>query len=375
MAQEAISRINQMYSEAFNVISEAIIIVDSRGEIVFANQPAETLFYFENDLVGQALEVLIPKSYHYSHQKRFDNYTDAPKIRAMEGMQLQARKRDNTIFPVEISLSPVEIDEEFYTIAVIIDVTERTQMEEHLREAELIQIKLKQEQEMLEIKSRFVAMLSHEFRNPLAVIQSSSDLLDKYFDRLSSDKRKQHTQQIKSQIKKLLNLLDDVLKVSKSGSMEVVLNPTLTHLPSFCKDICQHLDLIDDEHFTFHIDEFEDRLLLDQNILTHILENLLTNARKYTPQGGEIRLDVTQEAQEIVFKVSDTGIGIPENDLEYLFTPFHRGSNVTNIAGTGLGLTIIDNYVKLHGGIIDVSSNINQGSIFNVRLPIRNSEL
>lgn len=375
MTQESISKINRLFGQAFSAILEAIIIVDSAGQIVFANQPAETLFGFDNKLVGQELDVLIPQSYHHSHRQHLSEYAAAPRIRIMKGLQLQAQKRDLTTFPVEVSLSPIEIDDERFTIAVIIDITERTQMEEQLLEAELIQIKLTQEQQMLELKSRFVAMLSHEFRNPLAVIRASADLLDKYFDRLSYDKRQHHSQQIKNQIDKLVVLLDDVLGVFKSGSMEVVLNPTPTHIPSFCRDICQRLALIDDEHFTFHVDELEDKALVDQHILTHILENLLTNARKYTPQGGKIRFDVTQEAQKIVFKVSDTGIGIPENDLQYLFVPFHRGSNVKNIVGTGLGLTIIDNYVKLHGGTIDVRSDVNQGSSFYVRLPIPDSEL
>ncbi len=354
----------------FQSVPEAIVIAKHDGEIIQANQLADELFdYKQGELVGQSIEILVPSQYRTIHQAKRHTYNQNPHQRQMaDSIELNACRSDNTIFPVQISLNPIEIQGENYTICMVKDITEQKEFEAKLHEAELLQIKSFHEKETLQLRERFVAMASHDLRTPLSSISTSAEILRNYGNRLSDERKEIHWKRIDEQINYMIALLDDILSVSRmSDTTKFDLKPT--NLIKLCEDICDSLHLKHDPRFSFNCSKQLD-IIADTNIIRNVLDNLLTNAKKYSGGEDTIELDIRLASNMLHIKVADSGRGIPKDDLNKLFEPFHRAQNVGNIRGTGLGLTIVKKNVDLYGGTIDVTSEVNEGTTFIVRLPV-----
>lgn len=248
-----------------------------------------------------------------------------------------------------------------------------------------IQSALDKEKEIHELKSRFVAVVSHEFRNPLNAILFSTELLQRYGDQLSDDKRTTYLQRIQLSVRRMNQLLNDVLLVGETEAGKLQYKPKPIDLVKFCQDIIEEEKLSQTSTcsitFTYEDTRLEwsnlDSSLpcLDEKLVRHILTNLLSNAVKYSPQGRNISLELICTERNATFRVQDQGIGIPEVDQGQLFNSFHRASNVHAIPGTGLGLSIVKQCVDLHGGRIEVVSDIEKGTTFTVTLPLCNAQL
>ena len=242
---------------------------------------------------------------------------------------------------------------------------------------EAIRESLRQQKIFNELRSRFVAVVSHELRNPLSSILFSSELLQRYGDSVSGDRRDLYFQRIHSAVQRMNQLLNDVLIIEETDAGKLECHPKPLNLSVFCQELMAEIqpqenpacviDFVYDVAASLPVD-FETRV--DEKLLTHILGNLLSNAVKYSIHGSAIRFRVQVTMQQVCFEVQDHGIGIPEADLPSLFDDFHRATNVKTIAGTGLGLSIVKQCVELHGGTIAVQSVENQGSLFTVVLPI-----
>jgi two-component system, sensor histidine kinase and response regulator len=219
---------------------------------------------------------------------------------------------------------------------------------------------------------RFVYIVSHDLRTPLAIIQTSSDMLRHYGDRMPETRRQQSFQQINQQITHMAELIDNTLTISQTqtGKTELDLKPI--NLESFCRNILDQIEFTDTMKHQFEfVSHVPDKpTMIDGNLLHHILTNLLTNAVKYSPEKSQITFELRQNADQVIFEIRDEGIGIPEADQVRLFEPFHRASNVGEAQGTGLGLAIVKQYGKLHGGTIEVESAVGKGSTFRVFLPV-----
>lgn len=239
---------------------------------------------------------------------------------------------------------------------------------------------LAQEQELSELKTRFISTASHEFRTPLGIISSSAGLLEDYGERLTPDKKQKHFKQIQGSVKHMTALLEDILLINQAdaGKLEVQKDPL--DLIKFCHELVDEIGTINHAENRFMMDiitlglkvNLQDSLFvnIDRKLVRQILFNLLSNALKYSFPGSDIRFEIQIESQNIRFDVIDRGIGIAAADQVKLFESFHRGSNVNTIQGTGLGLSIVKRCVELHGGTIDLVSEINVGSTFTVNLPI-----
>jgi signal transduction histidine kinase len=251
-------------------------------------------------------------------------------------------------------------------LCIVRDITERKQMEAGLRRS------LEKEQHLGEMKLRFFSMVSHEFRSPLTTILSSSELLLHYHERMSEERKLKHHHTIQSQVKRLTELLDDVMLLSKAEGGKLEFNPAPLALEEFCDEIVEQVKLsaTDAHQIVFTPKGDFTRAVMDAKLLRHILTNLLSNAVKYSPQGGVVRLDLTGGDGQVEFRVQDQGIGIPEDDQPQLFQVFYRASNVDNIAGTGLGLAITRRAVDLHQGIIHFESRVGVGTRFTVKVPL-----
>ena len=247
-----------------------------------------------------------------------------------------------------------------------LDITERKQLEEELKAA------LHKEKELNELKSRFVAMTSHEFRTPLSTILSSSELLEHYRHKWTEEKQLLHMHRIQTAVKHMTEMLNNVLVIGKAEAGKLDFIPVPFDLVKYCHYLVEELQLnVNNQHAISFIRQDDSMpCCMDEKLLEHILSNLLSNAIKYSPTGSTVRFSLTLKDGLAVFTIQDQGIGIPPEDLPHLFESFHRATNVGNIQGTGLGLAIVKKCVDTHNGEIAVKSEVGVGTIFIVTLPL-----
>jgi signal transduction histidine kinase len=248
----------------------------------------------------------------------------------------------------------------------------RSEVEERKRaEAELARA-LNAEKELSRLKSRFVSIVSHEFRTPLGIIMSSADILRKYTDRLAPERRAEHLQEIHDATRHMAGMMEQALLLGRVESGGLAFTPAQLDLRSLCEK------LADEQRSASHgrcpivvrVADFGGPPRGDEALLRHIFSNLLSNAVKYSPKGSTVNFTVERAAADAVFVVRDCGIGIPTAEGTRLFTAFHRCANVGEVPGTGLGLLIVKRCVELHGGSITFESQEGAGTVFTVRLPL-----
>lgn len=244
------------------------------------------------------------------------------------------------------------------------DITDRYEAEEVLRKA------LAKEIQFSELKSRFVSMVSHEFRNPLAVILTYTDLLSNYYERLSPSQREKYFNHIRAHVKNMSEMLEDLLLISRAEAHRLDVHMEELDLAALCQRIVEEVRTTSGalRHFSFHA-EGDCRTMTDAKLWRIIVTNLLSNAAKYTPQDGAIQVRIACTDQEIELQVQDNGIGIPKADQARLFEAFHRASNVGDRPGTGLGLTLVWQCVGLLGGTVSFHSREGEGSTFIINVP------
>jgi signal transduction histidine kinase len=257
---------------------------------------------------------------------------------------------------------------------------ERKQMEEALRESnEALKMsviertnQLEKAQELNQLKTEFVSMLSHDFRNPLNKILLSAGLLEESRDRLTKDQQVTYFRMIRSAIKDMDQLLTEVLLIGRADSGRLYCQFDEVDLLDYCQKLVESFAIKPEQQspIILQIEGQLERGLWDTNLIKHILTNLLGNAIKYSPQGNPIEFNIVVESEQVVFKIVDRGIGIPAQDQEHLFKPFYRGGNVENIQGTGLGLAIVGRCVEAHQGQIYLESEEGKGTMITVILPI-----
>lgn len=278
-------------------------------------------------------------------------------------------KRAKATLPFGYIIKPFKEQELKATIEIAIS---RHQAEIALQKAlQDVQNLKQQSQESKTNQSEYVSMTSHELRTPLAVIQSSAEMLQNYSHKLTDEKKQQCLSRICRAADSMNQLLADILVLGQADSGKIECNRTPLDVLSFCQDLIEIMQMGAGEnyHFTFtSMGECKD-ICLDEKLLWHILNNLLANAVKYSPQGGMIAIKVSCLEKEIWFQVQDQGIGISPADQQRLFEPFQRANNVGQIPGTGLGLSIVKRSVELHGGEIDIQSEVGQGTTFTIKIP------
>ncbi|MBW4487429.1 MAG: PAS domain S-box protein [Trichocoleus desertorum ATA4-8-CV12] len=246
------------------------------------------------------------------------------------------------------------------------DSTERKQAEE-MRKA------LETEKELSELRSRFYSMMSHEFRSPLTAIQMTAQLMRDHSEAFDLTKQQECFQRILNATKRLVHLVDDVLVIGKAESGKFQFVPAPLDLIAFCQELITEFQLTSGKkhQILFRCERDDLEVEMDEDLLRHVLSNLLTNAIKYSPANTEIWFELQQQHDVAILQVQDQGIGIPAEDLPHLFETFHRGSNVEQIPGTGLGLAIAKKFAELQGGTITATSKLGVGTTFTVTLPLQ----
>lgn len=216
-------------------------------------------------------------------------------------------------------------------------------------------------------------MASHEFRTPLSTVLAAAQLMENSPSVWqNANKRSRNLRRIQNSVKNMVQLLDDILTINRAETGKLEFNPKPLRLEKLCCHCIEEIQLsAGSEHqISFDCSQQGVRVSLDEKLMRSIIANLLSNAIKYSPQGGEVKVSLKFHASQIRIKISDKGIGIPSNDLEQLFEPFHRGQNVRRIPGTGLGLIVVKKCVDLHHGRIYLESELNVGTVVTVDIPL-----
>jgi signal transduction histidine kinase len=243
------------------------------------------------------------------------------------------------------------------------------QMQGALREAE---VSARREQELGELKNRFLAMASHEFRTPITAIQSATEVLLHYHDELPPAERSEIINDIQRAVHRLRTTMEQVLTLSRADAGRLVFNPRKVTLAPWCRELIQELAHTHGRsHIRLEVGAGCDTLVVsvDTELLQQAVGNLVTNAIKYSSPGQPIVVTLAAEPKHWTMAVRDTGIGIPDADQARLFDSFHRASNTVAIQGTGLGLAIVKRAVDAHGGSVSFVSEVGRGSTFTIRVP------
>ncbi|WP_051554630.1 PAS domain S-box protein [Maribacter antarcticus] len=256
-------------------------------------------------------------------------------------------------------------------ITILNEYKENLESKVEFRTQEL-QESLEREKELGQLKTSFVSMASHEFRTPLTSIRATSDVILRYFDKLSKEDINKRLIKIKNEVSDMTTILEDILIIGKSDAQKLDYNPELLDIISLIKDIITEYQLSEfkDRDIIYDIPLPKIMIQVDKKWIKHMVLNLLSNALKYSKDDTRVEISIKKEQDSVSFCFRDRGIGISKEDIKLLLSPFHRGNNVGEISGTGLGLSVLQKAVELHKGKIEIESEINIGSNFKVILPV-----
>ncbi len=350
-------------------------VVQSQSELICRYLPDLTLIFVNNaycryfdttpeQLIGHSFLELIPEAEwagvraSYAELVRTKGTsTYEHKVLAPDGSQRWQFWTDTAVVDENGDVVAIQ--------AVGLDITERKQMEEALRQA------LAQEKELGELKSRFVSMASHEFRTPLAAILATTETLSIYRKRMDDHQIEVRLEKIRNQVRHMKEVMEDVLHLARIQAGRMQINPETADLDGLCQDIVEEFSSQADYHnrIVYTSNRAPLTAVFDIHLMRQVISNLISNALKYSAREKLVQVTLTQAAGHIVFSVQDEGIGIPTQDMKFLFEPFHRATNVGTISGTGLGLSITRRAVELHGGTIVPVSQVDLGTTITVFLP------
>ncbi|MBD2090057.1 PAS domain S-box protein [Microcoleus sp. FACHB-1515] len=340
------------------------VIANFQGQILDANDAFLALLgYTRSELrSGQVRwDVLTPPEYQERDRQIIEELRETSIFREYEKEMLH-KNGDRVVIQTGGALLS---EAEETVICFVLDVSDRKRIEDERQQA------LQQAQEVNSLRSRFVSLVTHEFRNPLNVISGTTQLLERYPD-WSAERRADCFRRIQAAIARMLELLDDVLLISRAEAGKLNFAPAPVAIEAFCDQLVEEFKLGSgrEHRLIFTVQGECGQPALDEKLLRLILSNLIANAIKYSPIGSTVTLELMGQPEAIAFRIRDSGIGIPIEDQPRLFEAFFRAQNVGTTPGTGLGLAIAKQAVELHGGSIAVESEANQGTTFTVRLPI-----
>ncbi|MBE8992509.1 ATP-binding protein [Nostoc sp. LEGE 12450] len=376
-AQQSLIAQGQRYQELFEEVPDAYLVTDPRGVIQEANSAAQNILNIsKNLLLSRPLGIFVLEKELIAFHLKLTHLRDRAETPdwKMQEWEVNLRPRNKT--PIIAAIKVAAIRNQQGNLVglrwLLRDISESKRTQAKLQWAEeAMRLALAKEREFSELTSRLLTTASHEFRNPLATIHSSAELLEHYRHLWSDERQQIHLRRIQTSVMHITQLLDDVLVLNQDETGKLEFNPTPLNLVEFCRDLLEELEQSDrSQHAIVFSSECQcTSANLDAKLLRQILSNLFSNCLKYSPIGSTVKFSVTTANERAIFQTQDSGIGIPPADIEHIFEPFHRASNTGNIPGMGLGMSIVKQAVDLHGGEIIVESAIDVGTTFTVILP------
>ncbi|HXJ57381.1 MAG TPA: PAS domain S-box protein, partial [Verrucomicrobiae bacterium] len=276
------------------------------------------------------------------------------------------RNRWGETFTILLSAETIKLNDTPHLLTMALDITQRKRAEEELLKT------LEREKELSQLKSNFVSMVSHEFRTPLGIIQSSAGLLGEFYERMLPAEREEQLTSIERNTRRMGGMMEEILVLSRLDAGKLDFQPSPLDLESFCRRAVDEVSSATQRRCSIALSVAPalPPAQADERLLGHIFTNLLSNAVKYSEGGASVQVDVCRRGLQAVCVIRDQGIGISEDDQARLFTAFHRGANVGSRSGTGLGLVLVKRCVELHGGHVQIRSVLAQGTTVTLRLPV-----
>jgi signal transduction histidine kinase len=268
-------------------------------------------------------------------------------------------------FTILLSAEIIKFNDAPHILSLALDITQRKRAEVELLKT------LEREKDLSQLKSNFVSMVSHEFRTPLGIIQSSGELLRDFYRKMRPTERDEQVESILRNTRRMAGMMEEILVLSSLDVGKLDFRPTSLDLVAFCRRVVD--EVLSAAHsrcaIEFSVAPGLPVAAADERLLSHIFTNLLSNAVKYSDNGAPVRFTVGRDGAHAVCTIRDGGIGISEEDQTRLFTAFHRGANVGNRSGTGLGLVLVKRCVELHRGQVRIQSSLGRGTTVTIHLP------
>lgn len=350
-----------------NRTSDALVLLDPDGKIEQVNRAFNDLFQVQPDAFFQCPLQDLTVADHYT---RLDTMIERVQAEGKpQTLELQMMDQSDRTFDAELTLSVVRFERREERsrrdmVASIRDISKHKSIQTHLQQL------LEAERELSNLKSRFILTVSHEFRTPLTVILSSSDLLDSRGSKMSPERRKKHLTRIKDQVNHMETMLSDALMVGQAEQDKLDYHPERLNLTEIGRSVTESLNRAGTRPQIRFSHPDEDIILnADKTLMQQIINNLLMNAVKYAPNTNAVYFSLRTDADTVTIEVKDHGIGIPPTEQNALFQPFYRAKNVNTTPGSGLGLSIVRYAVQQHDGTVWVDSTLGEGSTFYVSLP------
>ncbi|MFD1314840.1 PAS domain-containing sensor histidine kinase [Namhaeicola litoreus] len=398
--------------QCFDTMLEGICIIDQSGKIIRNNKSFEEIFGFDRDeLIDQSIDILIPIESRKLHQEHLRNFYKSPvTFKKRQGREFRALKKDGSSVYVEIGLNQLEFNGNVYTKTSVTDISNRKQKEfeivglnrelkgavakqtlelrklvselqksnkalvKEVKQKELAEIQakqaLKKEKELHLLQTKFLSMVSHEFKTPLSGMLTSISLIKKYTENLNQAPLDKHIETINRLIFQLNNVLNDFLFLEKSDSYKMVYTKLEFDICELIHEANQDLENIlkSGQYIEFECPEKEIIIYQDRTIVDFIYRNLLSNAIKYSEENNKIEVALWTD-NELHLEIIDSGIGIPKPEQKHLFERFFRASNALFLQGSGIGLNMVKHHLEEIGGKISFESEEHKGSRFTIQIP------
>ncbi|MFK5959017.1 MAG: PAS domain-containing sensor histidine kinase [Lutibacter sp.] len=399
-----------VFNVLFEAVSEGVIVVDENQAIVATNVAAEQMFgYTKGELQEQHLNILIPTNHHVAHSVKgghYETFYKQSSARQMgENKDLRGLHKNGAKFPVEVGLNPFVIGEKKYVMSILIDITNRKnseakiielnalleekistrttelhktvldlkdEIEKRVKVESKLKKALKKEKELNELKTKFLSLVSHEFKTPLSGILNAAILIGKYTKTEMQAKRDKHLLTIKNKVYYLNGILNDFLSIERLESGKVKYKLTNFKLSKVVNEVIYNANMMLKSgqriNYPLNIDDLN--IYQDEKIVELVLSNLLNNAIKYSPEKTTIDFKIKFKSNAFIFEIKDEGIGIPYEDQKHIFERYFRAENALTNEGTGIGLNIVKGHLESLGGNIKFISTRDIGTTFIVKLPL-----
>lgn len=369
-ALESAQNAEALFSSAFHHNPSAIVISSlETGKYVKVNDSfLQISGYTPEEVIGKsALELNIWES----NAQRESVGHQLMTIGRVPLTEMRFLKKSGELVETLYEAELIDIQGKPHVLNMVQDISARKQAEQAALERERLQGALQKEQEFSTLKSGIMLRIGHEFRTPLAIIMTSTDLVERYADRITEVRRAEHFQRIRAQVNRLAGIIDNVLTAARGMHNALAFQMASFDLDALC---AQKAGNFSNEKIQveYRLGSIQQLFLGDQQLIEVLLENLLSNAVKFSSPGSVVHFEAVDSPEAVVIQVKNKGIGVPDEDLPYIFDPFYRGSNVGEIGGLGVGLAIVRDAVMQHGGEITCVNDTN-GTTFTVRLPRRST--